>query len=58
MTGSAIGPQGVSDALSITLLWATGASDTELKAAATVAVKMAPRSRGGFVGWLRKKGLL
>lgn len=52
-------PQDASEALSIARFWAAGASDLELKAAAMVAVeKMAPRSRSGFIGWLKKKGLL
>jgi hypothetical protein len=52
-------PNDPSEALSIARFWAAGASDLELKAAAMVAVeKMAPRSRKGFIGWLKKKGLL
>lgn len=52
-------PQDASEALSIARYWAAGASDLELKAAAMVATeKMAPRSRSGFIGWLKKKGLL
>jgi hypothetical protein len=54
-----IDPNDEKDILSVTRFWAAGASQTELKAAAMVAVeKMAPRSRSGFIGWLRKKGLL
>lgn len=52
-------PEDRAEALSLARYWAAGASDIELKAAAMVAVeKMAPRSRTGFIGWLKKKGLL
>lgn len=54
-----LNPNDPAEALSVARYWAAGASDIELKAAAMVAVeKMAPRSRKGFIGWLKKKGLL
>lgn len=52
-------PQDTSEALSLARFWAAGASQLELKAASMVAVEnMTPRARRGFVGWLKKKGLL
>ncbi|MDC0657067.1 hypothetical protein N6L27_03560 [Leisingera sp. SS27] len=52
-------PEDKAEVLSTARMWAAGASQNELMAAAVVAVEgMAPRSRTSFAGWLKKKGLV